>query len=289
MTGYKFLLQMTETKLILVEGLPGSGKTTTARSVAEWLGMRGVKTAVFLEGNLDHPADFESVACLDKQEYTDLIAQFPAEENLLASQVIREGDDYFFRYRALQQTIPHLSEALLIALARYEIYELPAAKFQRLVRQRWQRFAAMAEIENTVYIFECCFLQNPLTMLLGRHDEPVAMAQAFILELAESVRALAPRWLYLNPGDARTTLTQVAQSRPQEWLDFVIAYHTQQGHGKAQGWQGFNGLVSFYEMRRAVELALLPQLPFPGLLVNHTNWAQDQGCITDFLMRAFPT
>ena len=51
------------TKLILVEGLPGSGKTTTAVFVADWLKEHGMETAVFLEGSLDHPADFESVAC----------------------------------------------------------------------------------------------------------------------------------------------------------------------------------------------------------------------------------
>lgn len=124
-------------------------------------------------------------------------------------------------------------------------------------------------------------------MFLGRHDEPVSAAQAFILELAAAVQVLQPRWFYLHPGDVRTTLTQAAQSRPQAWLDFVIAYHTQQGHGKAQGWQGFEGLVHFYEMRQAIELALLPQLPFPGLLVNHADWATDQARIASFMTRTF--
>ncbi len=278
---------MVETKLILVEGLPGSGKTTTARFVADWLKQRGVETAVFLEGNLDHPADVESVACLDEQEYANLKAQFSAEADFLVSQVVKEGDDYFFRYRYLQQTYPQLPQALVVALARYEIYELSAEKYRRLVRQRWQHFAESAAAEDVTYIFECCFLQNPLTLFLGRHNEPVTAAQAFILELAAAVQALRPRWFYLHPGEARTTLVQAAQSRPQEWLDFVIAYHTQQGHGKAQGWQGFEGLVHFYEMRQAIELALLPQLPFPGLLVHPTDWAADQASITSFLTRTF--
>jgi hypothetical protein len=278
---------MTETKLILVEGLPGSGKTTTAEFIASWLTQRGVTTAVFLEGNLDHPADFESVACLSESEYADLKAQFPSQADFLESQVIRHGDDHLFRYRFLQQTYPQLSEALLATLARYEIYELPVEKYRRLVRQRWQDFAAIAAAGEVVTIFECCFLQNPLTMFFGRHDEPVTAAQAFIHELAAAVQMLQPRWIYLHPGEARTTLTHAAQSRSQAWLDFVIAYHTQQGHGKAQGWQGFDGLVRFYERRQAVELALLPQLPFPGLLVNHTDWATDQAHVSNFLAHTF--
>jgi hypothetical protein len=278
---------MAKTKLLLVEGLPGSGKTTTAVFMVEWLQRHGVETAVVLEGNLDHPADFESVACLDAAELAVLKAQFPDYLDFLERQVLVDGDDYFFRYRALQQTIPSLPEALITALAHYEIYELPADKFRRLLLRRWQRFADSAAAGAVTYIFECCFLQNPLTMMLGRHDEPVAAAQAFVLELAASVQALQPRWLYLETSDVRTSLTQIAQSRPQEWLDFVIAYHTQQGHGKTQGWQGFDGLVNFYEMRQAIELDLLPQLPFPSLLVPHTNWEADQAQIDQFLSQTF--
>jgi hypothetical protein len=74
----------------------------------------------------------------------------------------------------------------------------------------------------------------------------------------------------------------------QEWLNFVIAYHTQQGHGKSQGWQGFDGLVNFYDMRLAVELSLLAALPFPGLLVPHTNWLEDQERIGRFLAPSTP-
>ncbi|MBE2222607.1 MAG: hypothetical protein IAF02_13755 [Anaerolineae bacterium] len=275
------------TKLILVEGLPGSGKTTTAVFVADWLTRQGVETAVFLEGNLNHPADFESVACLDAPELTALKTQFPEYIDFLDRQVLVDGDDHFFRYRALQQTIPTLPEALIAALARYEIYELPADKFRRILLRRWQRFADSAAASTVTYIFECTFLQNPLTMMLGRHDESVTAAQAFVLELAASVQPLQPRWLYLDPGNVRDCLTQAAQTRPPEWLDYVIAYHTRQGHGKAQGWQGFDGMVNFYEMRHAIELGLLPQLPFSGLLVQHTTWLEDQKKIAEFLDQTF--
>jgi hypothetical protein len=172
------------TKLILVEGLPGSGKTTTAVFVANWLQRQGWDAALFLEGSLDHPADFESVACLDARQYAALLARFPAEAPFLRRQAVLEGDDILFRYRALQQNCPDLDEALITALAQYEIYELPIATYQRLIERRWRRFAATAASGNAIYIFECCFLQNPLTMFLGGHDEPVIAAETFILELA---------------------------------------------------------------------------------------------------------
>ena len=126
-------------------------------------------------------------------------------------------------------------------------------------------------------------MQNPLTMCLGRNAETIKSSQNFVLEIAKRIQKLNPRLVYLIPGEVETTLRYLAQIRPPEWLDFVIAYRTQQGYGKVQGWQGFAGLVKFYEMRLQVELGLLARLPFPVLAVEHTDWDQDYARIEGFL------
>lgn len=271
-------------RLILIEGIPGSGKTSIAQFIAAWLEARGLETGLYLEGNWSHPADFESVACLDANQYEEIKAQFPQQAAFLDQQVSILGRNYFFSYRQIeheyQEQIP---PALIEALAHFEIYELPLAEFRYLLLQRWRTFTEKTVQENRIYIFECCFLQNPLTMYLGRNAESVAASQAFVLEIAESIRVLNPCLIYLHPGDVEATLRRVAQTRPPEWLDFAIAYHTQQGYGKAQGWQGFTGLVDFYEMRQQVELELLTLLPFSVLTIEHTDWAKDYARIKKFL------
>jgi hypothetical protein len=279
---------MMDPKLILVEGIPGSGKTTTARFVADWLARQRRRPRLYLEGDLEHPADFESVACLDQAAYASLGDQFPAQRDWLARQAVVKGDEYFYSYRLLEQTYGvQIPAGLFQALTRYEIYELPAAHYRRLILQRWTEFAGQAARGEGVFIFECCFLQNPLTMLLGRNDEPVGTVQGFILEIAESVRTLEPRLVYLQPGEVEQTLRQAAKARPPEWLDFVIRYHTRQGHGKALGWQGLEGLVKFYEMRQAVELALLPRLPWTTLLVRQADVESDRRQVAAFLAESF--
>ncbi len=42
-------------RLILIEGMIGSGKTTTAVRVGDWLARQGENARVFLEGDADHP------------------------------------------------------------------------------------------------------------------------------------------------------------------------------------------------------------------------------------------
>lgn len=47
---------MPMTKLILFEGIPGSGKTTTSQLVHSYLREMGLTTKVYIEGS-DHPID----------------------------------------------------------------------------------------------------------------------------------------------------------------------------------------------------------------------------------------
>ncbi len=61
------------TKLIIVEGLPGFGKSTTANLLYDILIEKNIDVELFLEGNLDHPADYEGVSCFNKSEFKSML------------------------------------------------------------------------------------------------------------------------------------------------------------------------------------------------------------------------
>ena len=259
-------------KLILVEGIPGSGKSTTARFVCDWLEDHGQQPALFLEGDWDHPADFESVACLDEREVATLLAQFPEQAAFLAEHARREDAAWFFSYRKLHHEYgEQMPDALFEALARFEIYDLPADRHQHLLLQRWRHFATRAVTEELVYVFECCFLQNPLTTLLARHDLPVETVYRHVLALAEIVRPLQPKLIYLAQNDVRATLETIRGQRPQEWADFVTWYLTGQAYGRSRGLSGFDGVVDFYAMRQALELEFLKTLPVASVVLPDSD------------------
>jgi hypothetical protein len=275
---------MTKSKLIIIEGLPGSGKSTTARFVEQWLKQHHYTPALFTEGSWDHPADFESAACLDQDEYRHLKLRFPHHNQLLDSLADKRGEDVFFSYRKIQQEYgEQVPNALIEALSCYEIYELPVEKYKRLVLQRWQTFTGKVAHNDTIFIFECAFMQNPLTMLLGRNNESFNTAASFVRHLAASVYILEPRLIYLHPGDIESSIKTMAASRPPEWLDFVVHYHTEQGHGKVKGWKGVDGLIEFYKMRANLELDLLSHLPIMTLAIQHTDWEEDHARVASFL------
>ncbi len=275
---------VTDAKLILIEGIPGSGKTSAARFVCDWLESHGRRPRLFLEGDWQHPADFESVACLTDAEYAGLRAQFPAQAGFLAQHARQENGEWFFRYRQMQHEHSEQPAALFEGLARFEIYSLPAEKHQRVLLQNWRTFVANALEQDSVHVFECCFLQNPITTLLAYHNLPVATVRQYILALADIVRPLAPKLVYLARQDVGATLEAVRRERPAEWGDFVTWYLTEQDYGKAHGLSGFDGVIAFYAMRQTFELDVLPALPLSAMVIaDDGDWEARYKALASFL------
>ena len=260
-------------KLILIEGVPGSGKTTLAGHVQRHLAAHGEPTRLVIEGDLNHPADFEMVAHYTAQDFETLLARYPDERGVLEAGVEAIGDDRFIPFRLLAvRASPPLSEGLLDELARHDVYETPLpATYCRLAIDRWARFVAQAQAAPEVVILESCFLQNPLTVLLAKHNVAPEEAAGHMRRMAETVAPLDPLLVYLWQPDTRATLEHAARERPADWLNFVVGYVTRQAWGQANGARGFDGMVAFYEMRKALELYILPDLGIETLDVNNTK------------------
>jgi len=249
-------------KLVLIEGIPGAGKTSTARFVADWLRARGCAVRLHLEGDPDHPADFEATACLSAEQFAELCARFPQQQAALESLARRSKSargELLLCFAKLDNPPADLRSALM----ERDVYNLPEADFLRVSLRRWQEFAAAAQAGQAVYVFECCLLQNQLTTLMAVHDASLQRIAAQLESVAQAIAPLAPLAIYLDPPAVRDALLRVCAERPREWLDFVCAYTAGQAWGKARGLSGLEGMLSFYEARRELEHSLFPWL-FPG-------------------------
>jgi hypothetical protein len=245
--------------LVLVEGLPGAGKTTTARLVEEWLRTRGHDARYFGELRTDHPVDFEAVALLSGADLERIRGEFPAQAEAVA-QAAEPRDGYWLVRDRERAGWP---EALRRELRARDAYDgdITPDLHRRALLDSWQRFADAAVDDPSVHVFECVFVQNPVCALMARFDRPPAEVKTHIGQLAATVAGLDPVLVYLDAGDPEAVLTAAAAERPPEWLDFVTRYHTDQGYGRARGLHGFAGLVEFMRMRREFELELLSRLP----------------------------
>ncbi|MBE0696925.1 MAG: hypothetical protein IH586_08370, partial [Anaerolineaceae bacterium] len=254
------MINLLKTKLILIEGIPGSGKTSAARYTNEWLESNGIKAALYLEGNLDHPADYESVACLNQQMLEQIAARYPAQWELIQKYSTKRSGETFIKFQKMRndlgpETIP---DDLFHELGGYEIYNgLSLADFSRVAKDYWAEFTCSAQNEEQIFVFECCFLQNPITNFLGRHNSDLSALSLHLAQTAAVIEPLHPALVYLDPGDVYITLQRAVDTRPTWWYEGLIHYITGQGYGKAYHLEGLSGIARFYEMMREIQVAFL--------------------------------
>ena len=277
-------LTMSKTKLIIFEGIPGSGKSTAAAHLHEYLEKNGFITQFWREGDTDNPADFDGIARLSGSEYQSLCSRYADWTTAFHSQLNVRGADYLLKYRRLQQIHPQgMPQSLIDELAHYDVYDgLPMEEYRRLALDRWQDFVQHTENLDQITLLECCFLQNPLTVMLAQHDMKPQAAQEQIANIAEVIKSLNPLVVYLHPLNVRNVLEHVRAERPKEWADFVTWYLTGQAYGKAHDLHGYDGVIQFYEMRQKLEVEILKGLSVPSLMLEHSGMEWDR-CDTEVM------
>ncbi|MCA0149917.1 hypothetical protein LCD52_14050 [Rossellomorea vietnamensis] len=254
-----------KSNLIIVEGIPGSGKSTTAHYIKEHLEKEGVKVKLFQEGDTSHPADYESTACLDEGQFNTILEKFPEHEESIKGDAQKKGDHYFISYRHFLDTDP----ALVEYLASNDVYELDLDTFEDVSYHYWKEFVEETAFGDDVYIFECCFLQNPFTKFIAMHNAEPERLENHLKKISSLISPLNPLLIYFYQENLDQSFHHVYEERSQEWREFFTDYHVNQGYGKENRLKGYRGLVEFLEMRRDLELRILEGLPVRHMLIEN--------------------
>ena len=80
-----------ESKLILFEGIPGSGKSTFSRKTELFLKKNNINTHLYMEGCL-HPANLDGYAVIKVSELEDLVEKFPSFKDRIYKSMIYFND-----------------------------------------------------------------------------------------------------------------------------------------------------------------------------------------------------
>ena len=176
-------------KLIIIEGLPCSGKSTAAKHIADALGMK-----YFDEGSGCHPADYEFHAFLSNTELSELSADEQAD-------VLSCSEKKSFGFIV---PLDKFSGDLFDKLLKHKIYDfLPWKAEKPVMLDKWQDFAGKALASPDRYVFNCVFLQNPMCETMMRFGFEEILSQHFISEIYSIIQPLEPYIVYLKTDDIR--------------------------------------------------------------------------------------
>lgn len=259
------------TRLILVEGLPGSGKTTTAQMIHQLYEETGWPSRLFLEGNVENPADYEGVAYFSQQEFDLLLSSQPSLVGAIKRMASSQEGGWLLEYRKLQENpTSGWPDELLQTIAQNDIYELPLTENRRLIKARWGQFAQDARSRTDTAILECCLLQNPLTVGMVKYGAPKEANTGFVLELADMVKGLNPLVIYVDQPDVDYSFRKAVTERPREWSEGFIQYYTCQGFGSTQACEGLDGTIEVLKARRELEQEILSRLEIDKVFIDNS-------------------
>ncbi len=266
-------------RLILVEGIPGAGKTTTARKIKEKLIDEG-KEAIFYEEGMSHPADMAWNACLKEDEYNDFIKKCSemwegskksiSKEELISRiqrQTRIEDNNVILAYTKID--FPEDCYWSLIGdVASKEICDGRKSldEFRDIHLRRWSKFAEQALLNDNIYIFECAFLQNHIFELLGVYEKSDEEIYLYLKSLLETVKSLSPSIVYIEPSSVEDIIIQAANeskspegSRP-DWIDEVANWVSNMNFGKSHNLKGIEGVFYFCKERLRIDKLMIEKL-----------------------------
>jgi adenylate kinase family enzyme len=265
---------MVNSKLILVEGLPGSGKSTTATITNDILKEWNVDTKLFLEGNAEHPADYEGGSYFSKTEFAQLLEQYKEVRANIVKHTIERCDGFVLPQNKLKQDLIEtmVPDSFWHHIWSHDIYELPLEKNIELITDKWKRFVEQAMKGNQTYIFECCFIQNPVTIGMIKYGDSQEVVMNYVKKLADSIEPLKPVLIYVEQQDLSRSFKKAVQERPKEWSAGFMDYYNNQGYGKNHGVQGIEGTIAVLEARKQLESSIFNALVMNKYKIDNTQF-----------------
>lgn len=244
-------------RLIIVEGLPCSGKSNTSKYIADYLKDSDENICFIDEGTKDHPADYEFHGYLSKKELNSFSEE---EQDIILKESTYENIGYIVPLSKMEGSI-------LEKLLKYKIYDsLPWDTEKNVMLNKWKQFVRDSD-KSMTYIFNCCLLQNPMCETMIRFDFSYKVSKSYVKSICEIIEEMNPVVFYLKCTDINKRILQVSRGRDKKWLDDVIEYHTKGAYGTRNELENFNGYIACLEERQKREISILHELKLESFIL----------------------
>lgn len=240
-----------KTKLIIIEGLPSSGKSYTSKRLSDILNI-----PYYDENDTNHPIDYVFEAFINDKT----LLKFMDNKNEIIDNSSKCLNGYVVK-------LNNISNELKNKLMKYKIYDsLPWSTEKKLFLDKWKRYTG--NNLNKCIIVNSVLLQNPMCEMMMRFNFNEDTNLNYIKRIINIIEPLNPIVIYLKSSNIRSSINRIINERGSEWLNSVINYHCHGLYGKANNLNGFDGYISALEERQKRELNILNKLGIRTIIIE---------------------
>ena len=272
-------------RLILLEGLPGTGKSTNSFKIYEQLYRNGKKVDWIHEVSGPHPVLFFTESCMSKEEYQKFKMKYHEIAELLdeVAEVRKTtvGIDQDTISRRLQEA---QEQAWYQELLQYDAFPKSLDCYELQALEKWEAFAKKAlEDEETVFIIDSSIFQYQIFTYLLK-QEPYERLKTFVCRIAEYIKPLNPMLIYLYREHVEDSIAFLKEQRGEQ--DLVSTWKRDKGAPYYQNKQDV--VTAFYDFlkdyaRYAEDLFETLEFDKRKIEISADNWRAYEDEILELL------
>jgi len=240
---------MTDTRLIMLEGLPGTGKTTNSDFLRMQIERGGKQVKWIHEVSRPHPTSFFDEAVFTYGEYESFLKTYPKSAPILNNiAMFRKSTVGIDLLEVEWNHLNSIGEHIFQALREYDAWKFPLDKYKEIALEKWAHFVEKAlNNKNDVYILDSAIFQFQIFGFLFK-NEPYTCLENFVHKLFDIIEPLNPCLIYFYRENTEVTIDYLEKNRGTEYLEWIYerdkAQPYYQNHPK--GAEGFKQFLRDY-------------------------------------------
>jgi len=215
----KWESKMIDTQLIMLEGLPATGKSTNSDFLRMQLERNGKKVKWIHEVARPHPALFFSEACLSRNEYENFLKTYPESAHVLHSiAVFRKNTVGIDLLEIEWNYADEINESAFDAMKQHDVWNFTLDKYEEAAFDKWEHFSETAKHDkDSVYILDSSIFQAQIFTFLW-DNAPCERLERFVDKLCEIVKHMKPLLIYLYRENTEATIDYLEKDRGTQGL-----------------------------------------------------------------------
>ena len=276
---------MVDSQLIMLEGLPSTGKTTNARFIHIQLERNDINAEWIHEVAMPHPVLFFDEVGLTYDEYDRFLKVYPKASDVLNKIAVFKKSTVGIHLPEIQWNYKdEIGEEIYQALVAFDAWNFPLDVYKQFALEKWAHFAEKAlQNRNKVYIIDSAIFQFQIFTFLFK-NRPYEELQNFIDQITDIIQPLKPYLIYLYRENTETTIDYLENDRGTSYLEYIWNRDKAQPYyaGKPPGAESFKQFLRDYAGMAELLFDLFPANKI-SLEISDGNWVCREDEMLSFL------